>query len=317
MTRWVFPCFAFVIALMALGCQPKIDDNTAAWVNGRAISMEELAGFSDDSHDQSEQTREQTEALKQQLLEQLIEEELIVQDAERKGITVSDDELKQQIDEIRNDFPGQTFEDMLVREYIDYDAWREKTRRSLLVEKTTLSELSARITMDPKELEMAFRERLAMGAKPRRFLVRHMTTTSQELAEKARNRFESGEDFKVVADDLAGPARDKERAGKYWIYLDRLPQAMAQAIAVTPVGQISEIVESEFGFTIFQVLEIERFEDSDPKTVLADVKRLYWERRRAEVYDLWMEELKQKAEIAINPILAKAAETNIKSDQTR
>lgn len=316
MHQWCLPFITIAVVLVVFGCQSEIDEGIAARVNGRAIALEDL-GIVEESRDQTEQNREQNQALKERLLEQLIEVELVVQEAERKGITVSDEELQQKIDEIKRDFPEQTFRDMLVKEYIDYDAWREKTRRSLLVEKTTLSELSSRITMDPKELEAAFEERSAMQARPHRFLVRHVTTTDKNQAEQALRRLQAGEDFQAVADDLAGPVKKRESAEKYWVYLDRLPRDMAQAIAGTSQGQVSEIVESEFGFTIFQILEIERLNNADPASVLMDVNRLYWARRRVQAYDSWMQELKSKAAIVINPSLAKAAEMHIKSDQTR
>ena len=313
---WYTAIGALVIALALLGCQVELDDNTAALVNGRSITMAELDNLGD-SHTQTEKDGERNQTLRGQLLEQLIEEELIVQEADAKGITVSEDELQQRIDMFISDFPGQTFQDMLVREYIDYDTWREKVRRGLLVEKATSSELATRITMNPKELEEAFRARIALQARPRRFLVRHITTTDENLAKQIRRRIQSGEEFEAVARELAKSAGEPEPPKEYWVYTDRLPQAMARAITGTSMGKVSEIVRSDFGFSIFQVLKIERYDKADAESVLADVKRLYWEKRRAEAYQSWLNELKQKAVIVINPTLTKAAEMYSKSEQTR
>jgi parvulin-like peptidyl-prolyl isomerase len=79
-----------------------------------------------------------------------------------------------------------------------------------------------------------------------------------------------------------------------------MPEEIDRMVFSLPVGRVSGVVRSPYGFHIFKVLTKE--ESGGPKLadargrVIADLRKL----KEAEAYERWLEGLKAKAEIRIN-----------------
>ena len=79
-----------------------------------------------------------------------------------------------------------------------------------------------------------------------------------------------------------------------------MPEAIDRMVFSLPVGAVSRVVQSPYGFHIFKILGQEgaggrKFADVKEK-VIADLKK----QREAGAYKIWIEGLKAKAAIRIN-----------------
>jgi len=124
------------------------------------------------------------------------------------------------------------------------------------------------------------------------------TATEQEqreLAVEIRTNLLQGADFASLARQYSRDARADN--GGEWPVMERrfLKREIADAAFATSVGSLSPLVEDESGWHIIKVEAKEMgkapgFEElRDQATRMAEV------RRRAEVYDKWMESLREKA----------------------
>ena len=294
-------------AVLCPRCGPETPQDAAALVNGRPIGMETLVSVaragSNGPVDEPSKRR-----LHGQILEQLIEEELIVQEAGRLGIRVSEDELDQRIKEIKADYPGRAFDEMLIREYVDFKVWKKRIRRNLLVRKTTEAELKTRVVMDSSEWVEFFQAHRSFELRPGRVKVKHITTADRAQAELALKRIRAGRDFDRVTREVLGLGSEDELEDGRWVYPGQLPARISRAVSETGVGQVSEIVSSGKGFSIFKVLEIEKVPPPGPKETLARLQRLYQARLESRAYAQWIAELRARARIVINPAVASSSE---------
>ena len=281
-----------------------LTDNVAALVNGRPIMMGELAA-NENRWTETPGPAERTRDVRRKILDQLITEELLVQEARRRGLSVSAEEVERAVGLLRRDFPDGAFEEMLVSEYVDQEAWREKLRRNLLIEKVTELELDQRVKVTAQDWSEFYKaHRHDIEPLPQRIRVKHLTAADRKEAEKVRREILDGRDFDEAAGALAGDEDRIEGLEPIWVQPDGLPDPLAQAVRSTPVGEMSPVVESEYGFVVFQVLEIEKARSPRPEEIMARLRRRYLETKRAEAYDRWVGELRQQAEIVINPALA-------------
>ncbi|MEW5723314.1 MAG: SurA N-terminal domain-containing protein [Thermodesulfobacteriota bacterium] len=294
---------ALILVALLLGCRPEMDENTAALVNGRRISMADLdeavgqwTGLSGD--------QERVGLVRRQVLAGLIEEELILAEAERLGLEVAEEELDRRVAEIKADFPEGTFKESLVRNYLDFETWRRRLRRHMLITKVTENELAARVRIVPRDWEEFFDRHKDLTPRPARLLVRHLSLPDRKQAVKALKLLQSGQDLPQVLRAVQGRDSDFDPGEPVWTVPERLPRPLAEALAKTAVGGVSDIIETEAGYTIFQVLEAEDARPPAAEEVLAEARRKYLEIKRAEAYALWMDGLKSRAAIAINPALA-------------
>jgi hypothetical protein len=76
-------------------------------------------------------------------LTRLAEELIILERARELALVISDEELALAVDDVRKDFPDDTFEQTLIENGISYLAWEKGLRRRLLMEKVIQQDVSA------------------------------------------------------------------------------------------------------------------------------------------------------------------------------
>ena len=85
------------------------------------------------------------ETLKREALDDLIEEKVMLIQAERLRLRVTDEELKKRVEEIKKDYPGENFTQVFGGEKVDYKIWSEELRKRLLLEKLIDQEVNSKI----------------------------------------------------------------------------------------------------------------------------------------------------------------------------
>lgn len=292
-----------VLALLASGCGRTFPDDVAALVDGRPISMERLRRAADLPILVREASPDEIEVLKK-VLHQLIREELMLEAAEQSGVQVTEAELAQRMDEIRADYPDQTFEETLVKDFQLKDEWKDQVRRTLLMEKAFQTEVRDRVQPDPKAWEALYETHRDELVKPMAVRFLHITTDSKAKAEKALKRTRAGEDFERVAREYRDREAVLDQAPADWIDPRHLPEEICTAIETTQPGKISPVVESDYGFSIFKVLEIRPARPMTLEEAASHLRRRYQTEMESKLLEEWLDRLEEKAKIRIHPGLS-------------
>src|SRR5688572_30042736 len=149
-----------------LGAGGELLEGVAAVVDEGVVLKTELAErlelvMKNLQQQQAEQPPEQrrplppASAIEQQVLDQLILREIQLQRADRVGITVNDDLLNEALSRVAQGL-GYTIEELpavLAAQNIDYAAYRDDSRRDLIIEQLEQRDVIARIAVTPRELE--------------------------------------------------------------------------------------------------------------------------------------------------------------------
>jgi hypothetical protein len=107
--------------------------------------------------------RQQSEDLRDaqmRLLNQLTVELLMLERAKELEISVSDDELEQAVSEIKSDYPEGQFEETLLEFAVSYDAWRNRLKTRLTMDKVVEAELKNRISISPEDISQYYQKNL-------------------------------------------------------------------------------------------------------------------------------------------------------------
>lgn len=86
------------------------------------------------------------------LVKDLTEEMILVRAAREKGIGISEDEYRKAEKNLMQDYPGDSFEDMLLRNAVDYSFWKRRFKRQLLIDKLIRKELVDQIEITSGEV---------------------------------------------------------------------------------------------------------------------------------------------------------------------
>ena len=273
-----------------------------ATVNGEAISLAEFERSLTEetalANGETPLKAEETESLKEAVLDNLIRERLMLQRARDLSLFVGEAELAARIEEIRKDYNDQ-FGKLFGDGGIDLPVWKEALRKRMLIEKLIALDVNAKIQVTDEEAERYFNANRKDYATDRRVRVAQIVVPDRERAERILKRLKAGEDFGMVAREVSiGP--EAVRGGDLGFF-ERgvMPEAIDRMVFSLPVGKVSRVAQSPYGFHIFKVLGQEAaggriFADVREK-VIADLRK----RKEAEAYRAWIEGLRARAAIRI------------------
>lgn len=261
-----------------LGAGGVLLDGVAAVVDEGVILQSELSErlalvMANLEQQQQEQPPEQRRPLppvsiiEQQVLDQLVIREIQLQRAERVGINVNDDMLNEALGRVAQGL-GYTLEELptfLASQNVSYTAYREDSRRDLIVEQLEQRDVINRIAITPRELEQCLAATEADASSNFDYNISHIligvpASATQADVEAARKRIDelharlvAGEDFArlAVATSHAQTALDGGSLG--WRKGSQLPTLFADIVARMQPGDFSDPIPSTGGFQIVRL----------------------------------------------------------------
>ena len=255
----------------------------AAVVNSKPISLAEyerqVARYEASmvAAGQDLNTEEGKQALvqgRQWVLDLMIEQALIEQSAAEQGISISDENLDSTIASLR----GEIGEDA-------FNEWLEK-------EEMTLEEMRERLRSDMVATQMANQIAESIPTAAEHIHARHILVDTMEEAQSIRNQILAGGDFEALARTYSQDISTRDVGGNLGFFpAGVLTSAEVEqaAFALEP-GQVSEVVSSNLGFHIVQVVSSEPNRTIDPENL-----RLLRDKAVRE----WLDDLKSSGDIQI------------------
>ena len=98
---------------------------------------------------------QQPDAVKEaqlRLVKQITEEMILRERAKYIGIKITDEEVKQAVEDIKQDYPENVFDQILLEYAVPYQLWEKGLETRLLMEKVIAKELGAQIQVTPDEV---------------------------------------------------------------------------------------------------------------------------------------------------------------------
>jgi peptidyl-prolyl cis-trans isomerase SurA len=208
--------------------------------------------------------------IEQQVLDQLILREIQLQRAERVGITVSDDMLNEALSRVAQNL-GYTLEELptvLAAENANYTAYRDDSRRDLIIEQLEQRDVINRIAVTPRELEQCLVNTDATASDAFDYNISHIlisvpANATQQDVEAARtrineihDRLEAGEDFARLAVATSQAQTALEGGSLGWRKGAQLPTLFADLVIRMKPGEFSAPIQSTGGFQIVRLNEM-------------------------------------------------------------
>ncbi len=230
------------------------EEPLAAMVNGEPITMAEYqrelaryeASLPQSNLDPS--TPEGQEALAQArawVLDRMIEQRLILQAAAQEGITVSDEEVEASVQSLIGDIGEEAFRQHLADQGMSEEEFRESLRREMIASRM-LDKVAQSVPTHGPEVH-----------------ARHILVATEAEARQLLQQLNAGADFAALAQQYSLDESTRDRGGDLGTFPRgtlTLPEVEEVAFSLQP-GQISDIVESPWGYHIVQVLD--RVDDAE------------------------------------------------------
>ncbi|MGI6553899.1 MAG: peptidylprolyl isomerase [Bacillota bacterium] len=263
------------IAVFSAGCGG--DASVIARVNGEKILQNQLedrialikSGLASQGYSLQEgQDDELLGQIEDEAMNQLIDEALLMQQANKEGVSVSNDVVQEQIRLMKKQFGTEVFKQLLNQQKLTEDKLAEQIKVQLTAE-ALFNKVTSDISVDSETLKATYEEN---PAKYEQAKVAHILIAVDENApeekvkaarEKAQNlisKLNNGEDFAEVAKNNSEDAQSAENGGVIDYYFTRedtsLVKEFVDGAFQVEVGQISkEPVRSPYGFHIIKMLD--------------------------------------------------------------
>lgn len=270
-----------------------------ATVNGDKIYLDEFqkelkirkARLSADTFDLSP---EQLALLENEILETMITEKIILHRAGQLNLSVTNTELERKIIDIRSDYDTSFF-DLLARQNISYDDWRDNLRKEMLIDKVVEADVNTKIRVSEDEAEDYFNDNRGFCKTETRVQASQIVLRDMDQAQAAADRLQRGEDFvKVAADVSIGP---EAAAGGDLGFIGRgtMPEPLEALLFSLPVDKISPVVQTEYGYHIVKVTRIQPARARPFTECKEEIMAAIRAKKEDTAFNAWLDALKLKA----------------------
>jgi hypothetical protein len=292
---------ALLLLLTGLGCsRPSQNEvGVVARVNGKPITLDLLEFQYDLQHFEAlGGALPSVSSLREaygEILGQLIAQELVAQELAVRGQDISEEELKKAEDQVRADYPDDTFEQMLADEYIDLDMWRRQLRYVLGVEKFQRLVLRPSIHLDYREVEQYYQNHLDAFRLPERLRVLVVRAPDRAQVERAIVAYRQSRDVSALANGDAGL-----QAMEVTVPVALLTPAWADALHGGDKNRQGAILPGRAGFEGLLLLERLPAQTVDIAKAYAQVEATLIEERMQQAFAAWVSKAAEAAVIRVS-----------------
>lgn len=276
------------------GAPPAMEPQVVVTVGGSAIPYGAFERYLADNSAQDEGTMdEQADTIKSRLLDQFIEEQLLVRAAGRFKVTVSDAEVDQYMQAL-----GVSQGEAEVAGPEGKEAFRDKLRQSILIQKVKDEAVLSKVEITPGEIEDYFNKHPDQYRQPRAVVLRQILVDDKALAERlAADLSKDPSRFEAVArDNSVSPDRGQARTYTE----EELPVELREPLFALQPGQVSPPLEQAQRWRIFQLVRKSEAQAGDLAGVRRRIQLELFQAKSDQALDQFIADLKKESDIRVN-----------------
>ncbi len=291
-------------------------DKIVAVVNGEIITQSEVTRLlipyyenykKEYTGDNLAQKMSEAETI---ILEQLIDDKLILAEAKRREISVSDDEINEKMKTVQARFPNEeAFRQALSSQNVTLGELRQNITNELIKSKLIRAELGKGVTITPAEVHRYYDSHPEDFSVPARahaynLLVKRETDArtpeeSRFLIEQIYGKIAAKADFRELAREYSeGP--NASRGGDLgWVEEGQMLPEIDTAIFSMEAPGISGIIESDLGYHIVWVPELAASATLAFEDCCQDIEDILYRKKLDRRFTQWLSKLRKRAYISI------------------
>lgn len=290
-----------VCLLVACRDHGEIPSSVLLRVNERATTLDQFqSDFARELVAEGNLSEAQTEELKRSFLAQKIDRELILCEADRAAIVIPRQTLETAVAENLAEYPAGDFERMLKKQGLTMEKWRLRIQDNLRIEKAVRNLAYARVAVKEEEIAEYFRNHRTEFDRPEQVRARQIALHSEEEGQRVLALLRQGMPFAEAAQRFS-QSPDSEQGGDLGFFgRGEMPVEFDQVVFTLPVGRISEVVRSEYGYHIFLVEERRAASRQALPDVHEEIAARLREAKEEQAYQEWLQALREQAAIEVD-----------------
>ena len=321
---WLVSLLVVVLLVVVAACSPaepvanvESPSKKVAIFEGGEVTLGELQEFAQQSGaGELSPESPQYEAIVAQLMPQLVEIEIAEAYAQEQGITVSEGEVNEEIEVLKDQIAQQAqaqgqevsreeaFEGALQQAGLTESQLRQQLREQLPVQ-----EVQERVTggagPSQEEVERFYEEnKAAQFTSPETRCARHIlfNKDQRKQAEEVKGRLQDGGDFAQLAQEFSQDPGSAENGGDLGCLGrgETVPD-FEEAVFGAEQGEIVGPVETEFGYHVIEVTDIREEATQPLSEVEAQIRDQLTTEAQTEEFTAWLQRQKEQRNVKYLP----------------
>ena len=298
-----------------LSAHARVLDKVAAKVNSEIITLsaiEERAELLRQKYVGAPISISEQDLLKD-ALNMIIEERLQIQEGKKYGFIVDEYAIDAAVEDIKkkNNLADGQLQEMLKREGRTLESYKNHIRDQILVSKITQFEIGNRVKVSEKSIIKYYKKNQKEFWEEGKVRTRHILFISERgssenrrraklrQAKKVLSEIRKGSDFSKLAIKYSEDVSASSGGDVGFVKRGKMVREFEEAVFSLKPGQISDIVETEYGYHIIKVDEVLPGKTLTLKDVKNRIHKILSMQKQKQVYDDWIDELKNSAFIEI------------------
>jgi peptidyl-prolyl cis-trans isomerase C len=303
---------ALVGAWVSAGCRtraaPPTDDEVVARVNGEILSRaafeKELERELESLDPVEPRGPEQIGPIRLALLDTTIDRMLLLQAARKVNISAAPEEVDERILRISSDYPAEGFEKALARGKLSMPELRRRTAELLMLEKLFEEHVYPRVSVTEEEIHQSYEQHRDQFMVPEQVRAAQIVVRSLEEARRLQQQLRQGKKFADLARKYSLSPDAKVGGDLGFFPRGVMPRSFDEVAFRLAVGQVSDVVTSDYGYHLLQVLERRPARKGELDAVRREVEQKLIQRKRADAQKIYLANLRREGQIVVNePVL--------------
>jgi peptidyl-prolyl cis-trans isomerase C len=214
-------------------------------------------------------TAEQLTQIKTKVLENLIGTELLYQESVKSGVKVEEKEIDSTYAEQKAQFGSEDeFKEALKQYNFTDSTFRDQIKSGLIIQHFIDTKFTQNTTISDEEVKKYYDENPSYFQEPEQVRASHIMIMVDSSADQTKKdeakkkidqilqRVKAGADFATLAKEASEDASTKDNGGDLdYFYKGQMVQAFEDAAFSLKPGEISNVVETEYGYHIIKVTD--------------------------------------------------------------
>jgi len=271
------------------------DKNIVAIVNNQKITRQELYSLLVDAYGED-------------ALDVLIRRTLIFQEAEEKGVSITDSEVNQRLEIVVDAEINALMRQYRIKEIADLekelakvgtnvellrDKLLKKMRKQAEIELLAEKVMIKTITITEEELRDVYEQEYGEKIEASQIVLK-----TRSDADDVLKKLKSGADFGTIAKNLSIDRVTALKSGKMQPFSPK--DSLGVQIAHLKIGEISDIIKTDYGYHIIKITGRKPAGNKDFKSVRGELEKIEKDQRYRERLKPWLISLIENASITRN-----------------
>jgi foldase protein PrsA len=244
----------------------------------------------------TKQCEQEYDTLEREVMQFLIQAEWVQQEAEKRDVKVSEQEIKRSFeDQKKQAFPtdkayqqfletsGMSEEDILFR--VRLDQLQQKLTQKVTEDATKVSDA---------DIEEYYEKNKKRFAQPEQRDLRVVLTKTEARAQEAKQALDGGQGWKQVVNQYSIDEASKAQAGRLQAVSEgQQEKALDKAVFAAEKGQLEGPVKTQFGWYVFEVEKVEQASQQTLDQSKETIKNLLRSQRQQKALDEFIKDFRE------------------------